>query len=54
MIEFETLGALTSLAPGKSATHVEHWTVLDGLPKPHTDAAFATLATAVRRWLSKL
>lgn len=54
MIEFETLGALTSLAPGKTATHVEYWTVLDGLPKPDTDETFTKLAAAVKRWLSKL
>jgi len=54
MIEFETLGALTSLAPGKTATHVEYWTVLDGLDKPDTDAAYAKLATAVSRWIAKL
>ena len=54
MIEFETLGALTSLAPGKTATHVEYWTVLDGLEKPDTDAAYAKLATGIKRWIAKL
>ena len=55
MIEFETLGPLASIAPGKSATHVEFWTVLDGLPKPSTDAAFAkSLAPAVKAWQAKL
>jgi len=54
MIEFETLGALVKLAPGDTATHVEFWTVLDGLAKPNTDAAFAKLAAAVRPWLAKL
>lgn len=54
MIEFETLGALTSLAPKKTATHVEYWTLLDGFAKPSTDAAFAVLATAVNRWIAKL
>jgi len=43
MIEFETLGALTSLAPGRTATHVEYWTVLDGRDKPDTDAAYVKL-----------
>jgi hypothetical protein len=55
MIEFETLSPLAKLAPGESVTHVEHWGVLDGLPKPDTDAAFATaLAPAVKAWLAKL
>lgn len=55
MIEFETLGPLASIAPGKSATHVEFWTVLDGLPKPDTDAAFAnSLAPAAKAWQAKL
>lgn len=54
MIEFETLGAYGKLAPGSTATHVEHWTVLDGLARPNTDAAFAKLATAVTRWITRL
>jgi hypothetical protein len=54
MIEFETLGALTALAPRKTATHVEYWTVLDGLKKPSTDETFAVLSSAVNRWLNKL
>jgi hypothetical protein len=54
MIELETLGALTKLAPGASATHVEHWGVFDKLPKPNTDAAFAELAAVVKAWLAKL
>ena len=54
MIELETLGELTALAPGKSASHVEHWTVLDGLAKPNTDAAFEKLAAGVNRWLAQL
>ena len=54
MIEFETLGALTVLAPRQTATHVEYWTVLDGLKKPSTDGAFAVLSSAVNRWLNKL
>jgi hypothetical protein len=53
MIELETLGALTSLAPGKSATHVERWTVFDGLAKPDTDETFQKLTAAVTRWLAK-
>ena len=54
MIELETLGALADIAPGGAATHVEHWTIIDGLPKPATPAAFARLATAVQAWLKTL
>jgi hypothetical protein len=55
MLEFETLGPLTELAPGKTAVHVEYWTLLDGLVKPSTDRAFAgALAPAVKSWLGKL
>lgn len=54
MIEFETLGTLGRLAPGETAEHVEHWTVLDGLAKPDTDAAFAKLAAVVKPWLARL
>ena len=52
--EFETLGPLRALEPGKSVKHTEHWTVLDGLAKPSTDAAFSALAKAVRGWLKQL
>ncbi|ACB76122.1 hypothetical protein [Opitutus terrae] len=54
MIEFETLGVFGPLAPGKTMTHVEHWTVLDGLVRPNTDAAFAKLAAAVKLWVRSL
>lgn len=54
MIELETLGELTTLAPRKSATHVEHWTLFDGLAKPDTDVAFAKLSASVSRWLATL
>lgn len=55
MIEFETLGPLVQLAPGRRTTHVEFWGVLDGLPKPDTDAAFVkSLAPAVKAWHAKL
>ncbi len=53
MIELETLGAFGRLAPGESATHVEYWGVLDGLPKPNTDAHFAKLSDAVKGWLRR-
>jgi hypothetical protein len=52
MIEIETLSPLVKLAPGKSVTHVETCGLLDGLPRPNTDKAFATaLAPAVKAWL---
>ncbi|HEX2852638.1 MAG TPA: hypothetical protein VHO24_05320 [Opitutaceae bacterium] len=54
MIELETLGPLTTLAPGATSTHVEHWAVLDGFAKPDTDAAFDKLAAAVKAWVGKL
>ena len=54
MIEFETLGPLTRLPPGGSVSHLEHWTVLDGLEKPDTSAGFTALAKAVRRWIAGL
>lgn len=54
MIELETLGALAEIAPGRSATHVEHWTVLDGLARPDSPAAFARLAARVQPWLKTL
>lgn len=54
LIELETLGALANLAPGASATHIEHWTVIDGLARPDTDAAFAKLAAKVAAWIAKL
>jgi hypothetical protein len=55
MIELETLGPLAKLAPGRSATHVEYWGVLDGLRRPDSDAAFSkSLAPAVKAWRAKL
>jgi hypothetical protein len=55
MIELETLSPLATLAPGQSVTHVEHWTVLDGLAKPNTDVAFTeSLAPAVAAWIAAL
>ena len=54
-LELETMGPLFSLAPGKTSTHVEYWTVLDGLAKPTSDAAFTkSLAPAVNAWLQRL
>ena len=54
MIELETLGPLTKIAPGASATHVEHWGLLEGLPRPDSDVAFARLAAAVKSWLGRI
>ena len=55
VIELETLGPLAPLAPGQTSRHVEYWGVLDGLPKPDTDARFAqSLAPAVRAWQAQL
>jgi hypothetical protein len=55
MVELETLGPLAALAAGRTTTHTEYWTLLDGLPKPSTDAVFAkSLAPAVKAWQAKL
>ena len=55
MVELETLGPLAELAPGRTTTHIEYWGLFDGLPKPSTNAAFATgLAPAVKAWQAKL
>jgi hypothetical protein len=55
VLEFETLGPLVRLAPGRKTTHVEFWTLLEGLPKPDHDRAFRrSLAPAVARWLAGL
>ncbi len=55
MIELETLGPLAMLEPEKTATHIEYWTILDGLPKPDTNEVFdKKLAPAVKRWLATL
>jgi hypothetical protein len=55
VLEFETMGPLAKLEPGRSTAHVEYWGMLDGLTKPSTDEAFATnLAPAVLAWLGKL
>jgi hypothetical protein len=55
MIELETLGPLARLEPGRTAAHVEYWTLLDGLPRPSTNEAFdGALAPAVNAWLKTL
>ncbi len=55
LLEFETLGPLSRLQPGKKATHVECWTLIEGLPRPDTDRAFSrSLVPAVKSWLAAL
>ncbi len=54
MIEFETLSPLRKLAPGESVILTEHWTLIEGLEKPSTPAAYAKLATAVDKWIKTL
>lgn len=55
IIEIEALGPLAQLAPAATTTHIEHWTLLEGLPRPDTDAAFAdTLAPAVQEWIAQI
>ncbi len=55
MIELETLGPSVKLQPGESTTHVEHWTIFDGLDKPSSDAVFnGQLLPKVRAWLKKI
>ncbi len=51
VIELETLGPLTKLEPGRTAIHVEHWTILPGLVRPDNPAAFARLAKRVEAWM---
>jgi len=38
MIELETLGPLTTLAPGAAVEHVEDWFLFDGAGEPRNDA----------------
>jgi len=54
IIELETLGTLGKIAPDATATHIEWWTLLDGLPRPDSDAAFAKLSAAVKAWMKKI
>ena len=55
VLELETLGPLAPLEPGRTVTHVEHWGLFDGLPRPDSDAAFAgKLAPAVQSWLKTI
>lgn len=54
LIELETLGPQVRLEPGRSTVHVEHWTILTGLPRPDSDAAFEQLARRVEAWRRSL
>jgi hypothetical protein len=54
MIEFETLSPLKKLTPGESVLLTEHWTLIEGLEKPSTSAAFAKLNAAVGKWIKSL
>jgi len=38
MLEIETLGPTTQLAPDASITHTEHWMLLDNIPQPRNEA----------------
>ncbi|MBL8145392.1 MAG: hypothetical protein JNL34_03325 [Anaerolineae bacterium] len=38
MLEVETLGPITEIAPGQSVEQAEDWTVFDGVPAPNNDA----------------
>lgn len=54
-LELETLGTLAPIAPGKTVTHTEWWTILEKLPRPDNDKAFdQKLAPAVNAWLKTL
>jgi len=37
MLEVETLGPLTSIPPGDTVEHVEHWQLLDGIKLPASE-----------------
>ena len=37
MLEVETLGAFTKIAPGQAVTHTETWSLFDNVPAPHGD-----------------
>jgi len=54
MIEFETLSPLKELSPGDSVLLTEHWTLIEGLEKPSTPAAFAKLSAAVEKWIKSV
>ena len=37
MLEVETLGAFTKIAPGQAVEHIETWSLFDGVPAPQSD-----------------
>lgn len=55
MIELETLSPTVRLKPREALTHVEYWTLLEGLEKPSSTEAFNDgLRPAVDAWLRKI
>ena len=55
MTELESLGPLVKLAPGQATTHVEHWGLFAGLPKPNTDKIFAKeFRPVIEKWVKTL
>jgi hypothetical protein len=54
MFELETLAPPTTIEPGASALHIEHWTIINGLKRPDNAPAFTALATVVASWLKTL
>jgi hypothetical protein len=54
MLELETMSPLTKLEPGKGVSLVEHWTIVEGIDKPSTPAAFGALSAAVGKWIKNL
>ncbi len=52
MVELETLSPISVIEPGDAITHVEHWGIFEGLPRPDSEEAFRDhLAPAVNEWL---
>jgi hypothetical protein len=45
MLEVETLGPVTSLAPGSSVTHTEVWSLTDGVSQPESEQDVLELVT---------
>lgn len=42
ILELESLAPLQTLAPGQTATHIEHWHILSGLPPMPTETGLLT------------
>lgn len=51
VMELETLGPLTSLAPGESATHAERWALFEGVTLPDADEDLDR-AILTARWVA--